>query len=61
MHVCYDMRIKRRDHTPDVSRLLLCKLGALTVGIDVATEFSLEVADSVGVVTRQDKDIKLLE
>ena len=61
MHVSNDMGIKRRNQTPDIPRLLLRKLSALTVGIDVGAEFSLEIADSVRVVTRQDKNVQLLE
>ena len=55
------MGIERRDQTPDIPRLLFRKLSALAVGIDVGAKLSLEVADSVGVVTRQDENVQLLE
>jgi negative regulator of sigma E activity len=57
VHIDHDMGIEIVESALDVTRLLLEQLRVVAVGVDVACKFTLEVVDSVCVVTGQNEDV----
>lgn len=61
VHVNDDMGRKLSKELLDVARLLASELDVVAVGIVVCRQCALEVKDAVGVVSRKDDDVKILE
>jgi hypothetical protein len=61
MHINHHVRIIVVESLLDVSRLLFQQLWVVSIRIDVASEFALEIVDSIGVVACEYKDVHPLE